>query len=88
MHINTCNWLEYLLWSLEKCFIRLQLIKIFKTVQKSNNKIILRPTLKNCSFPITCIAKKKRSQNPCNFEKVYYFVFQSLDSQNKISIVL
>ena len=30
----------------------------------------------------------QRSQNPRNFEKVYYFVFKFLDSQHKISIVL
>ena len=28
------------LWSLGKCFIRLKHIKIFETMQKSNNKII------------------------------------------------
>ena len=40
--IDTCNWLEYLLWSLEKRHIRLQHIKIFETVQKLNGKIISR----------------------------------------------
>ena len=34
------NWLEYLLWSLGKRFIRLKHIKIFETVQKSNNKTV------------------------------------------------
>ena len=42
MHIDTCNWIEYLVWLLEKCFIRLQLIKIFEMAQKSNNKIVLK----------------------------------------------
>ena len=30
----------------------------------------------------------QRSQNPRNFEKIYYFVFTFLDSQHKISIIL
>ena len=38
--IDTCKWLENLLQSLGKRFIRLKHIKIFETVQKSNNKIV------------------------------------------------
>ena len=38
--IDTCKWLQDLLQSLGKCFIRLRHIKIFETVQKSNNKIV------------------------------------------------
>ena len=32
--IDSYKWLEYLLWSLGKRFIRLQYIKIIETVQK------------------------------------------------------
>ena len=38
--IDTCKRLEYPLWSLGKRFIGLKHIKIFKTMQKSNNKIV------------------------------------------------
>ena len=34
------KWLEYLLQSLGKCFIRLQYNKILETVQKSDSKIV------------------------------------------------
>ena len=34
------KWLGYLLWLLGKHFIRLQYIRIFKTLQKSDSKII------------------------------------------------
>ena len=40
--IDTCKWLEHLLRSLEKHIIRLKHIKIFKTVQKSFDKIVLK----------------------------------------------
>ena len=30
----------------------------------------------------------QQSRNPCNYRKVYYFIFKFLDSQHKISIVL
>ena len=36
---HTCKWLEYILRSLEKRFIRLKYIKIFEAVQESNKKI-------------------------------------------------
>ena len=38
--IYTYKWLEYLLWSLRKRFIRLQHIAIFERVQTLNNKIV------------------------------------------------
>ena len=38
--IDTCIWLEYLLWSLGKSFIRLKHIKTFETVQISNKEIV------------------------------------------------
>ena len=38
--IYTYKWLEYLLWSLRKYFIRLQHIAIFKTVETSTSKIV------------------------------------------------
>ena len=38
--INTYKWLEYLLWSLRKRFIRLQHIAIFERVQTLNNKVV------------------------------------------------
>ena len=38
--IYTYKWLEYLLWSLRKRFIRLQHIAIFETVQSSTSKIV------------------------------------------------
>ena len=38
--IYTYKWLEYLLWSLRKGFIRLERIAIFETVQTSNSKIV------------------------------------------------
>ena len=40
---------------------------------------------RSCNTNQSCV---QRSRNPCNFEKVYYFVFKFLDSQHKISIVL
>ena len=45
--IDSCKWLEYLLWSLGKCFIRLQHIKIFETVQKSSDKIVSKEAPEN-----------------------------------------
>ena len=36
--IDTCKWLEYLLGFLGNYFIRLKHIKVFETVQKSNDK--------------------------------------------------
>ena len=38
--IYTYKWLEYLLYSLRKSFIRLQHITIFETVQISSNKMV------------------------------------------------
>ena len=38
--MNTCKWVEYLLWSLRNHFIRLKHIKIFEKIQKSNDKIV------------------------------------------------
>ena len=45
---------------------------------------VLKPVHRSHSTNQSCV---QRSQNPCNFEKVYYFVFKFLDSQHKISIV-
>ena len=47
-------------------------VPVLKPVHRSRN------TNKSCA---------QKSQNPLNFEKVYYFVFKFLDSQHKISIV-
>ena len=53
----------------KKCWQRYQI-----PVSKSFHKC--------CSTNLRCI---QRSQNPRNFEKVYYFVLKFLDSQHKIS---
>ena len=37
--IDTCKWLEYLLQSLGKCFIRLKHIKIFETLENQTTKL-------------------------------------------------
>ena len=44
MQYQRFKWLEYLLWSLGKHFIRLKHIKIFETMQKSNYKIVPKET--------------------------------------------
>ena len=58
--------------------------KLDRNVSKDIKVPVLKCVHRSSNTNQSCV---QRSQNPCNFEKVYYFVFKFLDSQHKISIV-
>ena len=62
-----------------------QVNKSKRNVDKDIKVPVLKPANRNHTKDQSFL---QRSQDPRNFEKVYYFVFKFLDSQHNISIIL